>query len=200
MLAAAGFAAPLSLSLSFSSPSYTHRPWFTRPAAQRRSGAAGRIPRNDFVWGSLEIDSRPPDPSPGSHMPRCLGRAHVRSAYPIAAYPIVDLRALRLRRDEFPHASPGSRPTLYFLWRAGFFGPPRSSSRARPALYVVRPLVRVRGSDRAFASNLCRFLLSRPCPSFEPGRFALPSLSYSLLLPGRGGGLPCSGPRRWRAL
>jgi hypothetical protein len=75
-------ASHLAAPLSFSSPSYTHRPWFTRPAAQRRSWAAGRIPTNDLVWGSLEIGSRPPKPSPGSHMPRGLGRERLVPTYP----------------------------------------------------------------------------------------------------------------------
>jgi hypothetical protein len=78
-------ASHLAAPLSFSSPSYTHRPWFTRPAAPRRSGAAGRIPRNDFVWGSLEMGSRPPKPSPGSHMPRGLGRERLVPTYPTLA-------------------------------------------------------------------------------------------------------------------
>jgi hypothetical protein len=62
------------LLLFFFPPSYTHRPWFTRPAAPARSWAGVRKPTNDFVCVLVEIDSRPPNPSPGSHMPRGLGR------------------------------------------------------------------------------------------------------------------------------
>jgi hypothetical protein len=58
----------------FLPPSYTHRPWFTRPAPPARSRAVVQKPTNDSVCVLVEIDSRPPEPSPGSHMPGALGR------------------------------------------------------------------------------------------------------------------------------
>jgi hypothetical protein len=60
--------------LFFFPPSYTHRPWFTPPAAPARSWAVVQKPTNDFVCVLVEIDSRPPKPSPGSHMPWGLHR------------------------------------------------------------------------------------------------------------------------------
>jgi hypothetical protein len=95
---------PFLFLVLFSSPSYTHRPWFTTPAAQRPSRAGFRIPRNDFVWGLVEMCSRPPNPSPGSHRMWGLGRVpahgptlhlscplradlHYVRTYPIVSYP-----------------------------------------------------------------------------------------------------------------
>lgn len=77
------------LLLFFFPPSYTHRPWFTPPAAPARSLAGVRRPTNDFVCVLVEIDSRPPKPSPGSHMPRGLGRVG-DSDLPCSRPPVLD--------------------------------------------------------------------------------------------------------------
>ncbi|RKU39709.1 hypothetical protein DL546_000339 [Coniochaeta pulveracea] len=72
-----------------SPPSYTHRPWFTPPAAPAGSGVGKKVPTNPFVWGKIEMDSRPPGPSPGSHAPRELGAASSRDLPYKTTYPIL---------------------------------------------------------------------------------------------------------------
>ena len=117
--------------LSFLSPSYTHRPWFTPPAAPRGSRVGGGIPRNDFVWEILEIGSRPPNPSPGSHRIWGLGRERSRArptsggacrrpalspacpcrgpTYPIATYPIATYPIVTYPIVVLPYSRPRRR-------------------------------------------------------------------------------------------
>ena len=102
-------------------PSYTHRPWFTRSAAPTRSGVRAEIPTKSFVWGKFQIDSRPPNPSPGSHTSRGLGRERPRpaprfdlpysSTYPILG-PTLQFDLPRTYRRLGPRRTGGSGPDL----------------------------------------------------------------------------------------